>query len=604
MKAIWRTTSAGFAVLVATLALASAASAAITPTVTLNQSAGTAAGSTVNLGTDLKFAPNPGSDSPKDLTLKLPAGLLANAAIDGGACLRNAAGAQPVPACQVGSGTVTATGFVTVLGVPVLVPVPVSLPVSFDLVKPPKPSDLAGLELFVSVAGNAMPLGSPADIVVRPASDPGGVGVNIAFTNIPNTFPLLGPVAIPIAVDELNSTFNGLRLPASCPATPARVSVTGDSYGDATQKTASAPLHVTDCSALPFAPKFKVTAAKDAADSGVQLVSDVTQQPAQATSRTVALGLPAAVVSPNVAAVLNGGILCTSPTLAGCKTIGSANATSPLYPATLTGRVFLTGSLAAPAITIVFPAPFSLTLGGTVDLATNTTTFHNVPDLPLTELKVTLAGGSNAAFSTTCATPSGTATATLTTQNGDRTVAVPSPFTVSGCGASAGGGRAGGGGAGGGGTTNPGNSTKPRASRRPQIESASFSGLLRGKPSLSFRLLAGKNAPRLSSFTIKLPRGLSFVGRRVHGRLRVTGVSVKGAKIKSLALRSGELTVTLRRPVSSLSVKLGAAALKESAGLEQRAKRHRLRSLKLTVVSTNVNHRRTTTTLQIRNLHL
>jgi hypothetical protein len=60
----------------------------------------------------------------------------------------------------------------------------------------------------------------------------------------------------------------------------------------------------------------------------------------------------------------------------------------------------------------------------------------------------------------------------------------------------------------------------------------------------------------------------------------------------------------LRRPVSSLSVKLGAAALKESAGLEQRAKHHRLGSLKLTVVSTNVNHRRTTTTLQIRNLHL
>ena len=99
MQAIWRRISATCAVAAASVAFVPAASAAITPTVTLDQSAGTAAGSTVNLGTDLKFAPT-GSDSPKDLTLKLPAGLLANASIDGGACLRNAAGAQPVPACQ------------------------------------------------------------------------------------------------------------------------------------------------------------------------------------------------------------------------------------------------------------------------------------------------------------------------------------------------------------------------------------------------------------------------------------------------------------------------------------------------------------------------
>jgi hypothetical protein len=63
------------------------AAAAITPAVTLDQSAGTTAGSTARLGLDLTFAPT-GSDSPKDLTLKLPPGLLADDAIDGGSCLR------------------------------------------------------------------------------------------------------------------------------------------------------------------------------------------------------------------------------------------------------------------------------------------------------------------------------------------------------------------------------------------------------------------------------------------------------------------------------------------------------------------------------------
>jgi hypothetical protein len=346
-----------------------------------------------------------------------------------------------------------------------------------------------------------------------------------------------------------------------------------------------------------------VTAAKDAGDNGVQIVTDVTQRPGQASSRTVGLAFPAPVLAPNVPAVLNGGILCADPASGTCKTIGSANATSPLFPTSLTGKTHLTGSLAAPAITIVFPSPFSLALSGTVDLGTNTTTFHNVPDIPLTDLKVTLTGGADAAFATTCVTPSGTATATLTSQNGDRTVSVPSPFTVSGCSSQPGGGGSGGGGRGG---------TKPKSptsrahhpSNRPQITSASFSGLVRGKPTLSFRLVAGRNASKLSAFTIKLPSGLSFVRRRVHKRMTVTGVSVKDAKIKSLALRGGMLIVTLRRPVSSVIVKLRAAALRESRGLELRAKRHRLKSLKLTVLTKNVAGKSTTLTLQIKNLHL
>jgi hypothetical protein len=129
MQAIWRRITVGLAAVVASVALVPGASAAIRPTLTLDQSAGTAAGSTANLGMDLEFAPNPGTDSPKDLTLKLPAGLLANAAIDGGACLKSA---TPVSACQVGTGTVTASDTELGLVVP-LIP----LPVRFDLVAPP-----------------------------------------------------------------------------------------------------------------------------------------------------------------------------------------------------------------------------------------------------------------------------------------------------------------------------------------------------------------------------------------------------------------------------------------------------------------------------------
>jgi acid phosphatase type 7 len=127
----------------------------------------------------------------------------------------------------------------------------------------------------------------------------------------------------------------------------------------------------------------------------------------------------------------------------------------------------------------------------------------------------------------------------------------------------------------------------PHAGGRPQIESASISGLAPGVPAISFRLQAGKHAAKLRSFSVKLPRGLRFVRHRVHKRLKVTGVSIRGAQVKSLVLKGGQLVVTLRRPVNSVIVKIGPKALKESAALRRDARRHHLKRLKLTVVITD-----------------
>jgi uncharacterized membrane protein YgcG len=574
-------------VAIATAAVAApAASASITPSLSLDQSSGTAAGSTVNLGLDLKFAPS-GADSPKDLTLSLPAGLLANASIEGGACLHTT---TPIAACQVGAGTATAAP--VVLGIPGL---PLSLPVTFTLVAPPQPGDLAGLALQATFLGQTSQLGTPADITVRSSSDPAGVGLNVRFNAIPNTFVLLGAVPTQIAVDELNSTLSGVRMPTTCPATPANVSVTADSYeAPTTSRTATAPLHVTGCSSLPFTPSFHITATKDTGDDGVQITTQITQpaKPAQSTSRSVALTIPSSVLPPNVAAAAK--LLCADLASGKCQSVGTASSTSPLYPTPLVGKAYLIGSLTLPQLALVFPPPFSLTLRGDVSLATSTTTFSGVPDIPLTDLSVTLAGGPNSVFETSCVPPSGTAKATLIAQNGDRTVLVSSPFTVSRCstnGSSGGGGGGGGGGGSGGGSTHK--------AGRPLIGSASLSGLARGVPQLSLTLLAGKNAPGLSSFTIKLPRGLSFAATRRHGRLHISGVSVSGARIKSLALSHGRLIVTLRHAVRRLSIKLGRRALKETRALRRAASGGRLRAVTLTVAIKDAAGHVTTVPLRI-----
>ena len=136
----------------ATSAVAPTAGASVVPTLALDQSAGTAAGSFANLGVDLKFSSTAG-DSPKQLTLNLPQGLLANASINGGACLTSAD--LNDSACQVGNGVVTAK----LLG---MIPVPAQ--VTFDLVPPPAPGDLAGL----AVNNNGTQIGTTGDIRVRP----------------------------------------------------------------------------------------------------------------------------------------------------------------------------------------------------------------------------------------------------------------------------------------------------------------------------------------------------------------------------------------------------------------------------------------------------
>jgi hypothetical protein len=574
-----RPTLVAAVVLAAMAVLAPAASASIgTPTLTLSPTSAAAA-STGNLGTDIKFSPS-GGDSVKNLALQLPAGLIANASVDGGACLNSA---TPLAACVVGTGTVGATENI-------LVPAPLSLPAEFTLVKPPSPSDLAGLAVSVKdpTSGTYQQLGSPADVVIRPASDPAGFGLDILFSNIPDTYTVLG-AATSISVTEINGTFDGLRFPSGCPATPANVLVASSSYSDPTVRTVSAPLTVTGCGSLPFSPGFKVTAARDSADHQVQITTDITQGAGQASPRSVALTLPSAVLGPNLAAISK---ICPNPASGTCTPVGSATATSPLYPKALSGQAYLTGTpgaLAAPSISLVFPPPFALTLSGAVNLSSNSTTFTGVPDIPLSDLRVVLNGGSSGVFASSCTTPSGTATSTLVSQNGDKTVTVPATFTVSNCTPPAGGGTTGGGGS---------------ATTTPKLSVAHVFGLLRGQATLGFRVSATSGAPKLSTLTVRPVPGLTFVRQRVHKRLRVVGVTLKGAKLKSVSLTRGSLLIKLAKPASAVTVAVGRKALRESRALRSKAQHSKVKSLALTVVTRDAKGKSTTVHVKITNLGL
>ncbi len=584
------------AVVTAAAILAPGAGASITPTLSLNQSAGRTAGSTANLGLDLKFT-DTGTDSPHNLVLNLPPGLLANAAVNGGACLKtaNVSGS----ACEVGSGTVSATAD----PIPGLLnlPVAVSVPVTFYLVPPPSAGDLAGL----AVEGLGEQIGSTGDIKIRPTGDPDGVGVTLDLAlpdQLPLTLPVIGKVnAAQISLTEINSTFDGLRYPATCPSTPASLTASVDSYSDPTVHGLAAPLSVTGCSALAYSPSFQVAASRDSTDRQVKLSTTITQTATQAPSRSVSLAFPTATLAPNLESIK---ALCLNLASGTCQTVGSATATSPLYPTPLSGRAYLTGSSAGLSLTLVFPSPFPLTLTGAVDLVHNSATFSGLPDIPLTNLGVTLNGGAAGLFLSTCQTPSGTATAALTDQNGDKSVNAPAKFTVSGCPAVSGGstGGSGGGGSGGSGATGSGNgsTTTGVTVGGTTLSRGGLSGLGSGRASLRFKLRVAKHAAKLRALTIELPSGLSFIAH-THGKHQhITGVTLAGATIKSLALSHGHLIITLRKAVSSLTVTITSTALKESATLKRKANAGKLKSLRLTVITTNTKAKRSTFRVQIR----
>jgi hypothetical protein len=557
---------------------ASGAWASSTPTLSLDQSAGNTAGATQNLGMDLSFSDSSG-DSPDAMTINLPPGLLANANIDGGACLQTADLTDTN--CQVGTGTVTANALD-------LVPVPLS--VTFDLVPPPAAGDLAGLAVNFD---NGTQIGDTAGIKVRPSGDPDGVGLSLYFV-LPNTIAgtSITPGA-PIQITQIDSTFDGLRYPTSCPSTAADVSVSVNSYDDSTSQSVSKPLPVTGCSSLPFAPKVTIAATKDSSDREAALTATITQAANEATTGAMTLGFAGNALGLNLGSVK---ALCLNVASGTCTPVGVATATSPLYPTPLTAEAYLTGNVNGLTLTLPFPAPFPLTLVGKVDLENVTTTFTGMPDIPLTNLQLKLNGGADALFATNCRPATGAVTGSITDQNADKTVTSSNPYTISGCAAS-----------GSTTTTTTSTGTTVTADNTPTVSGVSLSGVTVSNknskhPSLSFKVGVAKKASKLTALTVELPKGLSFIRHGSAKHPKVTGVSLKGAKLKSLKLSRGHLVITLKKAVRSLTVNLTTTSLTENSALAASVKSGKVKSLPLIVIATNTKHRRYTVRYTIRHL--
>lgn len=428
--------------------------------------------------------------------------------------------------CQIGDGSATVAG----------------LPISFNayLVPAQSPTDIAGIDLVTSVPQTV----THAEVQLAQTST-GNVQTVLNIADLGSFAPYISGMTLTV-----NGTLNGQpfnRMPSNCSPGSTMLTVV---YANQTESTTASPdFAPTGCAALPYAPTLTGSAVKDATDDGVKVSTTVSQAAGEAATASTTLRLPFPTLAPNLKSL---SLLNTS------TPVGTATASTPLLPTPLNGQVYLTGAPLSPSLTIRFPAPAKMTLSGAINLQNDSVTVPIVPDVPLSSLVVTLFGGPKSLLTVACGTPTGALGGAFTGQN-SKTATVSRSLTVSGC---------------------PGS---PRVS-------AALTGLAAGKPALRFRLIKGTNAPKLKSFALSLPAGLTFDGKAL-----AKGVSLAGAH--SLKLARGKLSVTLKRAADSLALKIARPALRESKQLQRTARQHKVKRLKLRISITDAVGSTTTRTV-------
>jgi hypothetical protein len=498
------------------------AQAVLTPTLTLEQGAGTTAGTSPATGFNINFNPRLGVDSVKNLSIAFPSGFLLNLGMDSGGCVTSTA---PNPLCVLGTGTIHTTKGV-------------ATPVTLYLVAPPTLANVAGIAFVIQGGATITGPVSPS------ASDPAAWSVSF--------------LGFPIGIEEMQFTLAGPRLPTSCSA-PRTVTIQTLSYELDSTATASAPLAVTGCNALSYAPKVAATVTK--IKGGADVVVTITQSGAdESATGAIAFGNPNGVKINKVLAPCFKGTTCT---------VGTVDASSPDLPPTAlnAGLLTLAGSInsgslqqqVTGAVTMSFPPPYQFSVVGPLNLTEHTITFLSIPDIPLNSISYTFTGvPAGPAFTTEC--QNATIAATLVPENGNPAVKVTGPVTNVGCSAA---------------------SAKPKAS-------ASWSGLASGKPKLSIHARGGSGAG-LVSLSFGLPSGVSFSHKKLAAAALVKGLSLSGASVKSVRIASGRLAITFTQAVSAVSLVARGPLLHESSTLAGKAKQHKTGNLSESVRLTDAS---------------
>jgi hypothetical protein len=365
---------------------------------------------------------------------------------------------------------------------------------------------IAGLSVVVQAKAGPLDLGR-AVVMMKIKVRDNASGITIDSEEIPTRLQgvPLTLKSIALKIDREGFLFNA----TSCGTAGASAAFTSD-IGSAAEGASS--LATTDCGSLPFGPKMGISlpgGLKKDAKPGV--VAKLTVPPGHANVRKVSLTFPPGIGA-DIAALSN---MCPRETYDanGCASksvFGTATATSPAIAGALTGPVTLIkkqGS-ALPDLGVRLRGLVNVDLVGSVQLGAGNrliTTFDGVPDVPLSNFELALAGGAKGALvvaTDACARPEITSVLTAHTGATQTTKITP---TASGCSA-------------------------PKK-RLPSAKLA-FGGTQTPHPQMQVTAKAG-SAP-LKSVTVTLPEGLSTDRRAAPEATALQALNPKGRTLKLL----------------------------------------------------------------------
>jgi hypothetical protein len=525
------------------LALAGAASAAVTVTDFSVTPSTTQAGGHPNVRISTGFALSPTDDDVRDVTVRLPKGLVGNP----NATPKCSSAQFVADACPASTavGSVQVTADATVLLVTSTV---VSNGTVYNLA--PAGSEPARLGIMV----RPDPIG-PVNIqrialvgVARIGPET-GYALETSFANQPREAQS-DAGAVPLAIRRIDLTLKGRPgatpftiNPSSCGA--ATSTATAASYdAPGTPSSRSSSFAPTGCSALPFAPRITGTVgAKGFNRKGaVAPLTTAFDFPAgSATLKDSVVKLPAGL-APDLNALKRA---CPAATpAASCpkaSVVGSAKASSPLLTTALSGPVILqsssTGGLPKLVVRLLGAVPLTLEGATSSSGASLQNAFPGAPDVPLSRFELKLNGGKagllEAPYDLCRKAKPPTAGFTLTGWNGKRVVQKVK-LKAGGCAG-----------------YRPG---KPRVS-----------ATLRGS-SLRLRL-AGAGDARLKKVTITVPKGVRVRRASARGNGKLRSLKLKGRRLTLTARGSGasRLTVTGRKVAVRRGLRGHRAKLKLSA---------------------------------------
>jgi hypothetical protein len=278
------------------LCVASGAQAAVNVTSFTATPSTTLAGGHPNFTTSATFGYSSGTDDLRSVNVDLPPGLLGNP--------------RAVPHCtvaQLNSDSCPAQSKIGTTSVTAKIDLPLVPPVTSTgdvYAVDPVGNEPARIGMVVRPVGGLLgkfALSGPARVHV-----PGDFGLSVRFDDLPRTLPpLVGLVRVPVTIQGLSLTLNGLvdggrsafmTNPTSCIAATTRFQAT--SYESGTPSGRSSAFTPTDCGGVPFRPTLAFALYTQRANTPAPLLAAVTL-PSQEIPRRQGHVRTSAVVLPS-----------------------------------------------------------------------------------------------------------------------------------------------------------------------------------------------------------------------------------------------------------------------------------------------------------------